>query len=221
MSACWKTPSSAPSPCPPKRNSASNFPTPASNGVCRRHGQSGAPGVVLAHRRHRPGALHRRHREEPAAVGPAPLQRHPDPRRRTAQTQLPQLPPHDEKVRSLVAERCMPERHLLARTRLRSSVANMRSLLWLSHVYTERMWYICVFSGTRLAAIAWRRGAVPTSGGVWRPTPASRWRRSDSRRCARSSGMSIARCWRFLLWTANMDNYARVKPRNPSTQDWG
>jgi hypothetical protein len=28
--------------------------------------------------------------------------------------------------------------------------------------------------------------------------------------------------WRFLLWTAKMDNYARVKPRNPSsTQDWG
>jgi len=27
--------------------------------------------------------------------------------------------------------------------------------------------------------------------------------------------------WRFLLWTARMDNYARVKPRNPSTQDWG
>jgi hypothetical protein len=27
--------------------------------------------------------------------------------------------------------------------------------------------------------------------------------------------------WHFLLWTAKMDNYARVKPRNPSTQDWG
>jgi hypothetical protein len=27
--------------------------------------------------------------------------------------------------------------------------------------------------------------------------------------------------WRFLLWTAKMDNYARSKPRNPSTQDWG
>jgi hypothetical protein len=27
--------------------------------------------------------------------------------------------------------------------------------------------------------------------------------------------------WRSLLWTARMDNYARVKPRNPSTQDWG
>lgn len=28
--------------------------------------------------------------------------------------------------------------------------------------------------------------------------------------------------WRFLLWTAKMDNYARVKPHNPSsTQDWG
>jgi hypothetical protein len=27
--------------------------------------------------------------------------------------------------------------------------------------------------------------------------------------------------WRFLLWTARMDNYARVKPHNPSTQDWG
>jgi hypothetical protein len=27
--------------------------------------------------------------------------------------------------------------------------------------------------------------------------------------------------WRFLLWTARMDDYARVKPRNPSTQDWG
>jgi hypothetical protein len=26
---------------------------------------------------------------------------------------------------------------------------------------------------------------------------------------------------RFLLWTAKMDNYARVKPHNPSTQDWG
>ena len=28
--------------------------------------------------------------------------------------------------------------------------------------------------------------------------------------------------FRFLLWTARMDNYARVKPHNPSTtQDWG
>lgn len=27
--------------------------------------------------------------------------------------------------------------------------------------------------------------------------------------------------WRFLLWTARMDNYARVRPRNTATQDWG
>jgi hypothetical protein len=27
--------------------------------------------------------------------------------------------------------------------------------------------------------------------------------------------------WHFLLWTAKMANYARAKPRNPSTQDWG
>jgi hypothetical protein len=27
--------------------------------------------------------------------------------------------------------------------------------------------------------------------------------------------------WRFLLWTARMDNYARVRPRNTTTQDWG
>ena len=26
---------------------------------------------------------------------------------------------------------------------------------------------------------------------------------------------------RFLVWDARTDNYARVKPRNPSTQDWG
>ena len=26
---------------------------------------------------------------------------------------------------------------------------------------------------------------------------------------------------RFLQWTARMDNYARVRPRNTSTQDWG
>lgn len=27
--------------------------------------------------------------------------------------------------------------------------------------------------------------------------------------------------WRFLLWTARMDNYARVRPRNPAPQNWG
>jgi hypothetical protein len=27
--------------------------------------------------------------------------------------------------------------------------------------------------------------------------------------------------WRFLQWTARMENYARVRPRNPSTPDWG
>ena len=71
----------------------------------RRHGQCRSARRRSSRRRNRPGALRRRHRKEPAAVGPAPLQRHPDPRRRTAQTQLPQLPPHDEEVRSLVAER--------------------------------------------------------------------------------------------------------------------
>ena len=26
--------------------------------------------------------------------------------------------------------------------------------------------------------------------------------------------------FRFLLWTARMDNYARVKPHNPTPPDW-
>jgi len=26
---------------------------------------------------------------------------------------------------------------------------------------------------------------------------------------------------RFLLWVGRMDNYARTKPRNPATQEWG
>ncbi len=51
----------------------------------RRHvhhrGQRRSPRGRPSRRRHRPGALHRRRREESPPVGPAPLQRRPNPRR--------------------------------------------------------------------------------------------------------------------------------------------
>ena len=90
-----------------------------------------------------------------------------------------------------------------------------------SRDYTGGMWYIVRFlwnatRGHRLAP--------------WR-SPYVRWRLETY------TGLKMAQIglpqvaailwherrqmWRFLLWTARMDNYARVKPRNPSTQDWG
>ncbi|MGA3125268.1 MAG: hypothetical protein ABSD13_01010 [Candidatus Korobacteraceae bacterium] len=87
--------------------------------------------------------------------------------------------------------------------------------------YTTRMWYIVRFlwnatRGHRL--VPWR-------------SPYIKWRLETytGLKMEKIGFVQIAgimwheyrQMWRFLLWTAKMDNYARVKPHNPSTQDWG
>ena len=90
-----------------------------------------------------------------------------------------------------------------------------------ARLYTENMWYILRFlwnatRGHRLAP--------------WR-SPYLRWRLETY------TGLKMEKIglpqictifihehrqmWHFLQWTARMENYARVRPRNPSTQDWG